>query len=198
VSSRRDHPRGWEVHTPRLLLRAIGDRDIDAFAAMNADPRVMEHLPACLSRDESEQLIETIRANVAENGFGPWAVEIPGRASFIGIVGFHRATFEAPFTPCIEIAWRLAADHWGQGYATEAARAALQFAFEHLAADEILAWTVPQNGASRRVMEKLGMTHDPADDFDHPRLPEGHRLRRHVVYRIDRATWGASRAPAGS
>ncbi len=180
------------VRTDRLVLRPLADEDVDAFAALNADPRVMERFPATLSRAETEDLVGRIRANLAMHGYGVWAVEVPGRARFIGIVGLHRATFEAPFTPCVEVAWRLAAEHWGQGYATEAARAALRFGFEELGIEEILAWTTPGNVASWRVMEKLGMRHDPAADFDHPGVPEGHPLRRHVLYRITRADFGRS------
>jgi RimJ/RimL family protein N-acetyltransferase len=182
-----------EVRTSRLLLRAFGDLDVDAFAAMNADPRVMRHFPATLSRAESDAMVARIRDDVAQRGFGIWAVEIPESAPFIGIVGLARSRFAAPFTPCVEVAWRLAAEHWGKGYATEAARASLRYGFTALGLDEILAWTTPENTASLRVMAKLGMTRNPAEDFDHPRVPQGHRLRRHVLYRISREQF--QRAP---
>lgn len=173
-----------EIRTERLLLRPLCDGDIDAFAAMNRDPRVMEFFPGLVSRDETEALVGRIRASVVERGVGMWAVELPERADFIGIVGLHQATFAAPFTPCVEVGWRLAADHWGQGYATEAARASLDYGFGTRGLSEILSWTVPDNRPSRRVMEKIGMKRDVAGDFDHPRVPAGHLFERHVLYRI--------------
>jgi RimJ/RimL family protein N-acetyltransferase len=117
-----------------------------------------------------------------------WAVEIPNITSFAGFIGLSVPRFEAPFTPCVEIGWRLAAEYWGLGYATEGARVVLDFAFDPLGLDEVVSFTASGNLRSRRVMEKIGMAHDPADDFDHPMLPEGHRLRRHVLYRMARAT----------
>ncbi len=178
-----------ELRTPRLLLRAFRDGDAGAFAAMNADPRVMAHFPAALSRAESDALLASLRAASAREAFGVWAVELAQGGAFAGMVGLDRATFEAPFTPCVEVLWRLAPQHWGKGYATEAARAAVEHGFTRAGLGEILSWTVPANRASWRVMERLGMTHDQADDFDHPRVPAGHRLRRHVLYRL--------RAPRG-
>ena len=150
---------------------------------MSADPRVMEYLPTPLSPAECEALIARIESHFDQHGFGLWAVELLDRASCIGFVGLSVPRFEAHFTPCVEIGWRLAADYWGQGLATEAARAALAFGFENLGLKEIVSFTVPQNLRSRRVMERLGMTHDRSDDFDHPVLSEGHRLSRHVLYR---------------
>jgi RimJ/RimL family protein N-acetyltransferase len=144
----------------------------------------MQYLPAALSRDESDMLVARIEAHFDRHGFGLWAVEIPDVAPFAGFIGLSIPGFDAPFTPCVEIGWRLAAEHWGRGYATEGALAVLAFGFETLKLDEIVSFTVPDNLRSRRVMERMGMVHDPADDFDHPVLPEGHRLRRHVLYRI--------------
>jgi RimJ/RimL family protein N-acetyltransferase len=181
-----------ELRTERLLLRPFLDDDLGAFADLNADPQVMRHFPAPLSRAESDDLAALLLANVSEHGFSVWAVELPGRARFIGILGLSRATFAAPFTPCVEVVWRLAAAHWGQGYATEGARASLRFGFEELRLDEILAWTARENHASRRVMDKIGMRRDPDADFDHPRVPEGHRLRRHVLYRARRPLGGVA------
>lgn len=172
--------------TQRLRLRGFRDEDRAPFAALNADPEVMEHLPAPLSPEESDALVDRIRAHFTEHGFGLWAVELldaSGPGPFIGFVGLTRPAFSAHFTPCVDLGWRLARSHWGHGYATEAATAALRFGFERLGLDEIVALTVPENVRSRQVMERLGMRRDPADDFDHPRLPEGHRLRRHVLYR---------------
>lgn len=175
-----------ELRTERLVLRAWRDADRAPFAALNADPRVVEHLSAPLARADSDALAARIVAHFAQHGFGPWAVEVPGVTPFAGFVGLAVPPFTARFTPCVEVLWRLAAEHWGRGYASEGARAALDFGFERLGLAEIVAFTVPGNTRSRRVMEKLGMTHDPADDFDHPSLPDGHPLRRHVLYRLRR------------
>jgi RimJ/RimL family protein N-acetyltransferase len=175
-----------ELRTERLCLRRWRDADRAPFAAMNADPQVMEYLPAPLSREASDALAARIEAHFEERGFGLWAVEVLGDAPFVGFVGLSVPRFEAHFTPCVEIGWRLARTHWGSGFATEGARAVLAFGFETLGLAEIVSFTVPDNRRSRRVMEKLGMTHDPNDDFDHPLLPEGHRLRRHVLYRMTR------------
>jgi ribosomal-protein-alanine N-acetyltransferase len=173
----------------------VAAQDRGPFAALNADPRVMAHVPAVLSREESDALAARIEAPVERHGFGPWAVEIPGVASFAGFVGPSVPGFPAHFTPCVEIGWRLAAAHRGRGYATEAARAVLAHAFGALGLREVVSFTVPANAASRRVMEKLGMTRDPADDFDHPALPDGHPRRRHLRYRLTRGAW-AGAAPA--
>jgi ribosomal-protein-alanine N-acetyltransferase len=170
--------------TPRLTLRGWRPEDRAPFAALNADPEVMRHLPAPLARAESDALVDRIEAHFGRHGFGLWAVEIVGVEPFVGYVGLAVPSFQAAFTPCVEIAWRLARTFWGQGYATEAARAAAHYGFETLRLPELLAFTVPGNVASRRVMEKLGMARDPADDFDHPVLPPGHALRRHVLYRL--------------
>ena len=155
---------------------------------MNTDARVVEHLPGLLTRTESDAMADRIEAHFAKHGYGLWAVEIVGVASFAGYVGLAVPRFEAKFTPCVEIGWRLASEHWGQGYATEGAQAALTFGFESLRLREIVSFTVPANVRSRRVMEKIGMTHQPNEDFDHPLLPAAHRLSRHVLYRIARPT----------
>ncbi len=147
----------------------------------------MEHFPAPLSREESDASVDRIEAHFERHGFGVWAVEIDSVAEFAGFVGLSVPRFEAHFTPCIEIGWRLAAEYWGQGFATEGARAALEFGFETLRLEDIVSFTVPANVRSRRVMEKLGMTQRESDDFDHPLLPVGHPLRRHVLYRIRRS-----------
>jgi RimJ/RimL family protein N-acetyltransferase len=179
-----------ELRTERLLLRPFRDDDLPAFAAMNADPKVMEFFPSLLSREESDALVARLREAFDRRGHGLWAIEIPGRASFAGFAGLAHPTFQAHFTPCVEIGWRLAAGHWGRGYATEAAAAVLGAAFVHVGLEEVVAFTSLDNRRSRRVMEKLGMRRDPADDFDHPALPEGHPLRRHILFRIDRVTRG--------
>jgi len=171
--------------TERLLLRGWREEDLEPFAKLNADPRVMEYFPSTMTREESDAFVEYIVGHFAERGFGLWAVEAPGVAPFVGFVGLNAPTFEAHFTPCVEIGWRLDAPFWGKGYATEAARAALAFGFEEAGLEEILSWTTPLNAPSVAVMKRLGMRFD--GEFDHPRLPEGHRLRRHVLYRLGRA-----------
>lgn len=178
--------------TARLVLRPWRDDDLQAFAAINADARAMEYLPKCLSRAESDAWVARARAHFARHGFGPWAVVLvepavpAGAGALIGFVGLFVPNFVAAFTPCVEIGWRLAPARWGQGYASEAARAALRFGFERVGLDEIVAYTVPANLRSQAVMRRLGMQRDPAADFDHPNLPPGHSLRRHVLYRLRR------------
>jgi len=176
-----------ELRTDRLRLRRWVAADLAPFAAMNADPQVTQFLRMSASRAESDALAAAIEAHFDLHGFGLWAVEVVGVAPFAGFVGLAVPRFEAHFTPCVEVGWRLAAEHWGHGYATEGARAALAFGFQTIGLDEIVSFTVPANLRSQRVMERIGMSHDPADDFDHPRLPEGHAHRRHVLYRIARA-----------
>ncbi len=182
-----------DLRGPRVLLRPWRAADLAPFAALNADPEVMEHLPAPLTREESDATVTRIDAHLAAHGFTFWAVEVPGEAPFAGFVGLVVPRFEAHFTPCVEIGWRLAREHWGKGYAVEAAAVALRAAFGPLGLHEIVALTVPGNLRSRRVMERLCMHRNPADDFDHPLVPEQHRLRRHVLYRIARAEWVAAR-----
>jgi RimJ/RimL family protein N-acetyltransferase len=175
-----------ELRTERLVLRRWREPDRDAFAALNADPAVMEHLSKVLTREESDEFADRIEDGFEDRGYGLWAVEVIDGAPFIGFVGLSLATFEAPFTPAVEVGWRLAREHWGHGYATEAGRASLDFAFDVLELDEVLSFTVPANRRSWGVMERLGLRHDPADDFDHPNFPPGHRLRRHLLYRASR------------
>ena len=182
----RDDPPDTVLRTPRLVLRHWRPSDRAPFAAMNADPVVMAHFPAPLTRAESETLADAIEAHHAARGFGLWALEIPAAAPFAGFVGLSVPGFTAPFTPCVEIGWRLAAAHWGRGYATEAARAVLAHAWSVVGLDEVVSFTTAGNDRSRAVMTRLGMRYDPADDFDHPRLPPGHPLRRHVLYRVAR------------
>jgi ribosomal-protein-alanine N-acetyltransferase len=174
-----DLPR--EISTERLRLRRWIQSDRLPFAEMSADPRVMEHFPSVLSRAESDAMVDRIEVHFEHNGFGLWAVEVREHSPFIGFVGLSVPSFEAHFTPCVEVGWRLASQFWGRGYATEAARAAVQFGFGPLALREIVSFTVPENERSRLVMDRLGMTHDLADDFDHPAQPD---RRRHVLYRL--------------
>ena len=170
--------------TERLILRGWRDDDLPAFAALNADPRVMEFLPKPLSRAESDARAAQIVEHFRRHGFGLWAVETRDSADFVGFVGLNVPSFKAHFTPCVEIGWRLACEHWNRGYATEAARAALAFGFDQLRLAEIVALTTTANQRSRRVMSRLGMTYSPEDDFEHPVLPAGHPLRSHVLYRL--------------
>jgi RimJ/RimL family protein N-acetyltransferase len=177
--------------TPRLVLRPWRAADREPFARLNADPAVMEHFPSVLTRAESDALAERAEAHFASHGFGPWAVEVVGGGLFIGFVGLVHVGFEAPFTPAVEIAWRLARSAWGHGYASEAAHEACRIAFEELGLSELVAFTVPANTRSRAVMARLGMRHDERGDFEHPRLPEGHALRKHVLYRLPARQSGA-------
>ncbi len=169
--------------TPRLELRRWRPADRAPFIHLNADPRVMEYFPALLTPAESTEMMARIEDHFLRYGFGLWAAELRETGEFTGFIGLNMPTFEAHFTPCVEIGWRLAPQFWGLGLATEGAHAVLRHAFTDLALPEIVAFTVPANRRSRRVMEKLAMTHNPADDFNHPRLPEDHPLRRHVLYR---------------
>ena len=172
------------LRTKRLLLRPWGGDDLAAFTAISADPVVMEFLPPLSEPGAVAAWVKRLRAHWRDHGFGCWVIELPGEASFIGIVGLAWIPYEAHFTPAVEIAWRLARAYWGRGYATEAARTALDYGFGELGLTEIVAVTVPANLRSRRVMERLGMSRDPADDYDdHPALPEG-PLKRHVLYRL--------------
>jgi RimJ/RimL family protein N-acetyltransferase len=233
--------------TQRLILRPWRETDWDGFARLNADPAVMEFMPRCLSRDESDAIAARYQAGIEARGWGFWAVEVKGaddrargesavtasgadaagagesdssmpgvdargesnvaaaigkssvaspdgavvgattpRPAFIGFVGLSVPRFVAHFTPCVEIGWRLSKEHWGNGYASEAATACLRFGFEKLTLKQIVAFTVPLNKRSIGVMERIGMSRNPADDFDHPNLPPGDRLRRHVLYRMNR------------
>lgn len=170
--------------TPRLILRPWRDSDAAPFAALNADARVMEYFPDTLSREQSDAMIERIRQHFATYHYGLWAAEERESSQFIGFIGLSNPPFTAHFTPCVEIGWRLAYDYWGKFYATEGATAALRYAFDTLQLAEIVAFTVPENQRSQNVMKRLGLTYNPNDDFNHPLLPEGHPLRRHVLYRI--------------
>jgi RimJ/RimL family protein N-acetyltransferase len=168
-----------ELRTERLLLRQWRDEDREPFAALNADPVVMEYFPSTKSRQESDAFVDFNIATIDERGWGLWAVEANG--AFIGFVGLN----EPSFRPGVEIGWRLARAAWGHGYATEAARAVLHFAFHELGLDEVISFTTVENRRSRRVMERIGMTYDPDGDFDHPNVAV-ERVRPHVLYRLAR------------
>jgi len=172
------------LETERLRLRRWKESDREPFAAMNANPRVMEFFPDVLTREESDQAMDRIESDFERHGFGLFAAELKATGAFIGFIGLHTATFQAHFTPCVEIGWRIDEPYWHQGLATEGSRAVVDYAFKRLRLDALVSFTAPENVTTRRLMEKLGMTHNPADDFDHPRLPPGHRLRRQVLYRL--------------
>ncbi|GIE92986.1 GNAT family N-acetyltransferase [Paractinoplanes rishiriensis] len=174
--------------TERLLLRQWRPGDREPFAAMNADPVVMRHFPRVMTSAESDGLADRLEAGIAERGWGLWAVEVRAGGAFAGFIGLQPVTNPSmPVAPAVEIGWRLAAGFQGQGYATEGARRVVGYAFDEIALPELVSFTTVQNRASRRVMEKLGMTHDPADDFDHPTVPADWAERRHVLYRLRRS-----------
>jgi ribosomal-protein-alanine N-acetyltransferase len=179
-----------ELRTARTRLRGWQPADRVPFAALNADPEVMAQFLRPLSRGESDELMARSEADLRARGWGRWALELRTKGTFAGMVGLDWATFEAPFTPAVEIGWRLARASWGQGLATEAARAVLDHAFGVLGMEEIVSFTACTNLRSQRVMERLGMRRDPGDDFERPEVPVGHPLRPHVLYRI-------ARPPAG-
>jgi 3-dehydroquinate dehydratase/shikimate dehydrogenase len=185
------------LRTDRLILRPWRDDDLEPFAALSADPEVMRYFPSVADRERSETMARRVGALIDERGWGLWAVEVQDGAPFIGFIGLQPIPFEAHFTPAVEVGWRLAREHWGRGYAPEGARAAVEFGFDHLELDEIVSMTTAANVASQRVMQKLGMTRDPDDDFDHPNLPDW-EYRRHILYRLRSEQWNnaSSAAPA--
>jgi RimJ/RimL family protein N-acetyltransferase len=177
------------LKTERLILREWNAADREPFARMGADPRVMEFLGETVSRERSDEMVDRIETHFRAHGFGLCAAELVEGGEFIGFIGLAVPTFEAAFTPCVEIGWRLAAEYWGAGFATEGAREIVRYAFEELGLLELVSFTTIRNERSRRVMAKLGMTHDAAENFDHPRLSAGDPLRRHVLYRLTREKW---------
>lgn len=181
-----------ELNSPRLLMRQWRDDDLPAFAHMCADPQVMRYFPHPLTRLESAKLIGRVRGHFAEYGFGLWALERKDTREFIGFTGLCMVGFNAAFTPAVEIGWRLAKEHWGLGYASEAAWTVMGCGFEHLELEQIVSFTALSNLPSQKVMQAIGMRTDSVDDFDHPNLPEGHPLRPHVLYRINRKQWLAT------
>lgn len=175
--------------TERLILRPWRAEDFEPFAAMSADPKVMEHFPSTLTRAESDAVATRLQAHIEKHGFGFWALELPGVAPFIGFTGILNVSFDAHFTPAVEMGWRLAPAHWRKGYATEAARAALVHGFGALGLAEIVAFTIPANLPSQAVMQRLGMTRNEAEDFAHPKVPPDHPMSRHVLYRLRAEDW---------
>jgi len=187
------------LSTARLLLRPWRDRDKAVWAAVNADPEVMEHFPATLTPEQSGEMVDRMIAAWRDRGMGWWAVERLDSGATVGGVAVTAPLWDACFTPCVEVGWRLASEHWGHGFAPEAARAAIDWGFAELDPpnDEIVSFTTVGNDKSRRVMEKLGFVHDPADDFDHPLLGDWHEAR-HVLYRMARKRWVELSGGAGA
>lgn len=177
-----------ELESARLILRQWHDDDLSAFASLCEDPQVMRFFPDTLSRLQSAALIGRVRGHFAEHGFGLWALQRKDSGSFIGFTGLNEVGFDAPFTPAVEISWRLAREHWGLGFASEAAWAALGAGFERFQLAEVVAMAAVENIASEQVMKAIGMRRNTADDFDHPCL-QGHSLQRHMLYRINREQW---------
>lgn len=177
------------METERLIMRRWREADRRPFAELNADPEVMEHFPAPLTREQSDAMVDRIESAFDEHGYGLWALEVRATGEFVGFTGLAWQTFEARFTPALEVGWRLARSAWGRGYASEAARAAIGYGFGPAGQDELVSMTAVANLRSRAVMERLGMTRDPADDFDHPRVSAGSPVRPHVLYRLSRDAW---------
>lgn len=183
------------LETPRLRLRQWTDADKAPFAKLNGDARVMEYFPDTLSRAESDEMVERLSGAIAQRGWGFWAVEVKNKHPFIGMVGLNIPRTQLPFSPCVEVGWRLDAPYWGHGYATEAAQAAVAFGFETLGLDEIVSFTALVNGRSQAVMERLGMQRDrtasPAENrttFNYPGLA-GSPLEEHCLYRLSQNRW---------
>ena len=171
-----------ELIGPRVKLRAWAAADREPFAAMNADPKVMEFFPQLFLPEQSYAAFERLQKTVDDRGWGLWAVDINGE--FAGFTGLAEPNFQAPFTPCVEIGWRFHHQFWGHGYGLESARLALRFGFENLCLQEIVSFTARINKRSERLMQRLGMTPSPKDDFEHPKIPPGHPVRDHVFYRV--------------
>jgi RimJ/RimL family protein N-acetyltransferase len=187
--------RGPEIKTQRLLLRRWRKTDLKGFAAINADPIVMEYFPSVLTEAETARMIARFEGHFQDHGYGLWAVEHGASGELVGFAGLVVPTFEAHFTPAVEVGWRLGQAHWGNGYATEAARGAIRFAFEQAELDEIVSFASPENTRSTQVMERLGMTHKAADDFNLPSVPEDSPVKRQVLYRLSAARWAEVNQP---
>ncbi|WP_289083416.1 GNAT family N-acetyltransferase [uncultured Spongiibacter sp.] len=180
-----------ELETPRLTLGQWRDEDLPVFAELNADPEIMRYFPSCLSREDSDAMAARCKALIADNGWGFWAVRLRDSGAFIGFVGLNRPIVELPFSPCVEIGWRLHSAYWGKGYATEAARRALAFAFTDLALDEVVSFTATSNTPSQAVMQRLGMRNS-GRNFLHPAVPASHPLEEHVLFTLGADEWFAS------
>ena len=177
-----------EIETKRLVLRQWQEQDFAVFAQLNSDPNVMEFFPAPLSQEQSDSLARRCETLIAQRGWGFWAVELKAKKEFIGFLGLHKPKSNLPFSPCVEIGWRLLEKHWGQGFATEGGHAALAFAFDELDLDEVVSYTTAVNKRSRAVMERLSF-YDTKQNFEHPELPKGHALSEHVLYKISKSQW---------
>lgn len=188
VKQMPNHPTAI-IQTERLILRQWCDQDIDPYRKLNADPKVMEFFPATWSQEESDTSLQSARNHIEKYGWGKWAVSLLETDEFIGRIGLEDINFQASFSPNIELGYRIAYKHWGKGYASEGAKAALEYGFQHINLEEIVAFTPIQNLRSQVVMQRIGMHHNRKDDFDHPKLPENHRLRRHVLYRLKAEQW---------
>ena len=186
-------PKDDVLETERLILRGWRQDDLDQLAAMNASDEVMRFFPDRPNRAQSAAMLTRINDHMSRHGFCFWAMERVEDGRFLGFTGLFRPAFHAHFTPCVEVGWRLRSEAWGHGYATEAGRASLEFAFDRLGLDELVSMAVADNLPSRRVMERLGMTRRPEDDFGHPKVPFDHPFRRHVLYRLSKETWMQNR-----
>jgi 3-dehydroquinate dehydratase/shikimate dehydrogenase len=180
------------IKTDRLILRNWKEEDAEPFAQLNADPRVMEYFPSTLSRKESDTLLKSGYAHIKKYGWGKWAVALIDTGEFIGRIGLEEVNFQAPFSPNIELGYRIAFEYWGKGYASEGAKAVLGYGFNHLNLNEIVAFTPAQNLRSQQVMQRIGMYRDSNEDFDHPKLAEDHPLKRHFLYRLNQQQWHLS------
>jgi 3-dehydroquinate dehydratase/shikimate dehydrogenase len=177
------------IRTDRLVLRQWKQEDLEPFSSLNADPKVMEYFPGLKTKEESDHSVSLMSGHIKKCGWGFWAASLAEAGEFIGFIGLEDVHFKTDFTPAVEIGWRLAFKYWGKGYATEGALASLRYGFETLKLDEIVSFTAVGNMRSRAVMERIGMRHDSKGDFDHPKLSEGHPLRRHVLYRVTQQEW---------
>lgn len=177
------------IQTKRLILRQWNNEDLEPFAKMNADPLIRKYFASILTQAESDKIAKLFSSEIENLGYGFWALSAINVSNFIGFTGIKPVDFESHFTPAFEIGWRLAREYWGSGYATEAAKAALIYGFEHLDLDEVVSFTNIDNRRSRLVMERIGMKHTTIDDFDHPNLPIGHKLRKNVLYRLKKEDW---------
>lgn len=174
----------FQIKTPRLILRHWKDSDYEPFAKLNCDPEVLRYFPRLITTEQSNEIIDRCKIEIERDGIGLWAVSVPGICDFIGFIGIRKVGPEMPFAPAVEIGWRLAKEYWGQGYATEGAQAVLDYAFNRMGLDEVVAFTTVTNLPSQNVMKKLGMVYSKDEDFDHPKLDKNHPLARHVLYRI--------------
>ena len=185
------------LQTERLVLRQWCSADLEPLSRMNADPIVMEYFQSVLIPEESNALLQRAYNHIEEHGWGKWAVVLKETGEFIGRIGLEEVDFHSSFSPNIELGYRLAFEHWGKGYASEGASAVLKYGFNYLNLNEIVAFTPVRNLRSQRVMERIGMHHDPRDDFDHPKLPKGHPLQKHLLYRISYQDWQHGKCERG-